>query len=307
MKWKLVLAVLLILSLMFATSDFSHGQAQTQYSLNLEEITWNHSTISVLIIIQDNESWWAPSYLNATLRAIGEWNHAILDFASNHTNHAYLSKLKMVPTVAHTIDSGFDTCISWTKRLLNATDNIGYTNTWHGVPSGIIMNSTISLAAEDSGGDVLKEVDMQNVALHELGHSLGLGHCNYSGDVMYPRLTLNHPVEGLSTLDLFGVSTVFQWMSNSSNPPYSPQQSSLTLPSSITYRHLTIAYEDLPPAPPSPSPLQTLLTYILNLLTYVIRFILRPELLIPLLIVILVVVVVEILLFARVEKAKTTT
>jgi predicted Zn-dependent protease len=308
MKWKLVLAVLLILSLMFGISDFSYAQAQSQYSLNLEEITWNHSTISVLIIVLDSESWWAPSYLNATLRAIGEWNYAILDFASNYTNYAYLSKLRMVPTVAHTIDSGFDVYISWTKRPLNATGDIGYTNTWHKVPSGIIVNSTISLASEDLRGYVLNEVDMQNIALHELGHSLGLGHSSYLGDVMYPKYTLNQPVEGLSTLDLYGVSTVFQWMSNSSqfNPADIPQKSSLTLPSSITYRYLSISYEDLPPVPPSPSPLQTLLTYILNLSTYIIRFILRPELLIPLVIVILVVVVVEIL-FARLKKAKRPT
>jgi len=299
MTWKLVLAVLLILSLMFGISDFSHAQAQTQGSLNLEEITWNHATISGLIIMQDSESWWAPSYLNATLRAIGEWNHAIQDFASNYTNYAYLSKLKIISTIAHTIDPGFDAYISWAKKPPSATDHIGYTNTWHRVPSGIIKNSTISLASEDSGGYVLNEVDMQNIALHELGHSLGLGHSSYLGDVMYSKYTLNQPVEGLSTLDLYGVSTVFQWMLNSSNSPYSPQQSSVTLPSNIQYRYLPIYYEDLPPAPPSLSPLQTLLIYI-------IRIIRRPELLIPIVIVILVAVVIEIL-YVRVEKARRPT
>jgi predicted Zn-dependent protease len=305
MKWKLVLAVLIILSLMLAISDFSHAQGQAQYSLDLEEITWNHSTISVLIIIQDTESWWALSYLNATLRAIGEWNHAILDFASNYTNYAYLSKLKIISTIAHTIDPGFDAYISWAKKPPSATDHIGYTNTWYKVPSGIIKNSTISLASEDLGGYVLNEVDMQNVALHELGHSLGLGHSSYLGDVMYPKYTLNQPVEGISTLDLYGVSTTFQWMSNSSNLPHSPQESSLTLPSSITYRYLPIYYEDLPSSSSSPFILQIPLTYILNLLTYIKRFMLLPELLIPLAIVILVVVIIEIL-FAHVKKAKIT-
>ena len=116
---------------------------------------------------------------------------------------------------------------------------------------------------------------------------------------MYPKYTLNQPVEGLSTLDLYGVSTVFQWILNSSNSPYSPQQSSVTLPSNIQYRYLPIYYEDLPPVPPSFSPLQTLLIYI-------IRIICRPELLIPIVIVILVAVVIEIL-YVRVEKARRPT
>jgi predicted Zn-dependent protease len=307
MKWKPVLAVSLILSLMFAISAFSQAQAQAQYSLGLQGVTWNHSTLSVLVIPQEGNSWWKSSYLNATLRAIGEWNNAILDFASNYTNFAYLSRLRMVPTISHAINSSFDVYISWTKMPFSK-DEIGYTTTWHEVPSGIITNSTISLAAEDLRGDVLNEVDMQNVALHELGHGLGLGHSNYSGDVMYPTYTLNQPVEGLSTLDLYGVSTVFQWMSDSSNTPYSPQQSSVTLPSSIPYQYLPISYADLPPVSQSPSPsqTQTLLTNILTLLTSILRFILRPELLIPLLIAISALLVTEIL-FARLQKAKRTT
>ena len=49
MRWKLVLTGLLILSLMFARSDFSQAQAQAQYSLGIEGVTWNHSTLSILI------------------------------------------------------------------------------------------------------------------------------------------------------------------------------------------------------------------------------------------------------------------
>ena len=31
---------------------------------------------------------------------------------------------------------------------------------------------------------------MQNIALHELGHGLGLGHSNYTDDLMYSLYTL---------------------------------------------------------------------------------------------------------------------
>ena len=307
MKRKQILFFLVILSLTFGLSEFLKVQAQAQYSLNLETITWNHSSIRVLIIMPENESWWNPSYLNATLRAIGEWNDAIPDFASNFTDYAYLSAIRMVPTVTYTLNYGFDVYVSWTEKSLSGADEIGITS-WslYSTPSRIIMNSTIDLTSKTLQGYILDEVDMQNLAVHELGHSLGLRHSNYTGDVMYPMLSLNplNQVQALSTLDLYGVSTVFQWMSNSINP-FSPRQSSVTLPSNITYRYIPISNDDLPLSTPYSSLWQTLLTYIQELINYTMDLVTRPEVL-TILIVILVLLVIA-FLFARPQKAKKTT
>jgi hypothetical protein len=308
MKWRLALAVSLIVSLTLGVSVLGEAQAQAHYSLGLEGLTWNHSTISVLISPQQSTSWWKPSYLNATLRAIGEWNNAIVDFANNYSNFAYLSRLRLVPTISHAMNSGFDVYISWTGTPLNnSVDEIGCTQTVYESP-GIIKNSMISLAAKDSSGYVLNEVDMQNVALHELGHSLGLEHSNYVGDIMYPKYTPKQTVQGLSTLDVYGVSTVFQWMSKST--VYVPQTSSVTLPSNIPFRYLPISYENLPPPSPFPSPspspplsiFQNLLTISLTLLTFILQFLLRPEHFIPLLIGLSAVLVTQFLL-ARLNKS----
>lgn len=276
MKWKPILAVLLILSLTFVASDFSEAEAQAQYSLDLLGITWNHSTISVLIIPQESEFWWEPSYLNATLRAIGEWNNAILDFAFNYSDFAYLSRFRMVPTIAHVLDSGFDIYITWIEESTEmGIEAIGYSEAVYKPPC-IIINNTISLAAKIPDGYVLNEIDMQNVAIHELGHSLGLEHSNYPDDIMYPNYTSRETIHALSSLDIYAVSKVFEWMSKSpqfSPPNTCPQKSPVTLPSSIPYQYLSISYEDLPPLPPSQTPLD-----------YILRFVLRPEFLIALLI-----------------------
>jgi len=124
----------------------------------------------------------------------------------------------MVPTTIYTMNSGFDVYISWTEKPPSSADEIGLTKTFYGVPSRIITNSTTALSSETLQGYVLNEVDMQNLALHKLGHSLGLGHSNHTSDIMYPMISVNplDQVQALSTLDLYGVSTVFQWMSNSS-------------------------------------------------------------------------------------------
>jgi hypothetical protein len=304
MKWKLVLGISVILSLALVASVLGVAQAQTGYSLGLQGITWNHSTISVLLIPQDSASWWRPFYLNATLRAVSEWNNAIEDFANNYSNFAYLSRLRMVPTTSYVLNSSFDVYVSWTETSSNTgVDEIGSTQNVY--ESATIINSTISLAAKDSSGYVLNEVDMQNVALHELGHSLGLGHSSYVGDVMYTKYTPNQTVRGLSTLDLYGVARVFQWMSKSPqfNPVNNSQASSVTLPSSIPYLFLPISYENLPPLivspTPSPTPYSSLLTYCLAVLTFIVRFILRPESLILLIIAISGLTVTEILVAAN--------
>jgi len=306
MKCKQILSILVILSLIFALTEFSKVQALDQYSLNLEGITWNHSTLSVLIVMPTNESWWNPSFLNATLRGISEWNNAILYFASNYTEYEYLSAIRMVPTATYTLSSGFDVYISWTETPPSGANEIGYTKTSYNVLSRIIVNSTIDLSSKTLQGYVLNEFDMQNVAVHELGHSLGLRHSNFTDDVMYQIISVKPlgQVQALSTLDLYGVSLVFQWMSNSS-PPYSPQQPSVTLPSNITYRYMPISNDDLPPATPYSSLWQTLLTYIQELKNYTLDLITRPEVL-TILIVIMVLLVIA-FLFARPHKAKKTT
>ncbi len=215
-------------------------------------ITWNHTSLSVLIVIPTNESWWNPVYVNSTLNAISEWNKATQDFSSNYTDYGYLSALRMVPTVSNTVRPGFDVYISWAQKPPNAADEIGLTKTAYIVPTRIITYTNTTLASETTLDYVLNSIDMQNLALHELGHSLGLGHSTYSNDIMYPMLSVNPlaQVQALSTLDLYGVATVFEWMSNSSSP-YSPQQSSITLPSNITYQYLPTSEAN--PSPPSPS------------------------------------------------------
>jgi len=116
----------LLFSSLFLTAGISaisqvQGQNQNNYSLQIQGLTWNRTTLNILLVTPNNESWWNPSYVNSTLRAIGQWNDAIRYFASNYSDFAYLSSLKFEPTVSNETKPGFDIYLNWTESTLANT------------------------------------------------------------------------------------------------------------------------------------------------------------------------------------------
>lgn len=293
---KTTLLVLLILSLTFLVRGFNEIEAQEQYSLDLLGNTWDHSTISVRIAPPENESWWKPYYLYASIRAVSEWNHAIQNFASNYTDFAYLSRIRLVPTIIQETNIGFDIDVTWTECCISE-QTIGQSQAYVKSPC-IITKNTIIIAGRAPSGHVMTEVDMQNLILHEIGHTLGLNHSNYSGDIMYYTVSYRETVYALSSLDVYALSKVFEWTSNStqfSSLNTCPPESSVTLPSSISYLYLPISDVDLPP-PPSQTPID-----------YITRLLLRPEILVTLSVAVTTLAIIGIYLKRRREPQKIPT
>ena len=194
---------------MAASAEF-RLKVKTTILLALQGFVWNHTTLKALVVAAYNESWWNPDDLNTAIRAIGQWNDAIAAFASNYSDFSYLSSLSIQPTVSNETQPGFDIYINWTQSPFSNGDEVGLSQIFPDYESTII-NCTVNLAAHTHHGDALNEGDMQNIALHELGHSLGLGHSNYTGDLMSAYYTLGGPAESVSTLDVYGVATLFGW------------------------------------------------------------------------------------------------
>ena len=261
-------------------------RAQTEYSIDVIGYTWNHSTISVNIIPQENETWWNPSYLNASLHGIAQWNDAIQEFASDHADFSYLLNVHLVPTVSYNVVSGFDIYIRWNCECQSEA-LIGQSQATLQSPC-IETNNTVSLAAKAPSGHVMTEVDMQNIVVHEIGHTFGLSHANNSDDVMYATVDYLETVKPVSSLDIYALSQIFEWMKNStqfSSSSMCPEQETLTLPIDINFVQFPIATENLPASSTQ------------NFFAYALALLLRPESL--MIIIVIAVVIVTIAIFLK--------
>lgn len=246
------LLFLWISSLVLASSYVSvssvNGQNQDKYSLQLQGFVWSRTTLNALVMTSDNESWWESTFLSTSLRAIGQWNEAVAGFAANYSDYSYLSNLRIQPKVSSTWQPGYDIYINWHESpFSNNTDEVGLSQISANYQNTII-NCTIKLAVHTQHGDTMNEGDMQNVALHELGHSLGLGHSNYTGDLMYPIYSMGSPAKAVSTLDVYGIATVFAWETNTSTfYPVNGLEGQVILPGNMTYQFIPVSQENARP------------------------------------------------------------
>src|SRR4030042_6473445 len=118
MALKIVVTIL-VLNLAFATCVIGEVEAQTEYSIDIAEATWDHTTIRILLIPQYNESWWDSEFINLTLQAVDMWNNALATFASTYEDFAYISNISLDPTESAGTTQAFDVTISWTENPID--------------------------------------------------------------------------------------------------------------------------------------------------------------------------------------------
>ena len=98
------------------------------------------------------------------------------------------------------------------------TDIVGET-ILHG-SNGLINSAQITIATAAFGSSFGTSL-VKQIAMHEIGHALGIGHANFKGDIMAPAINYEKVV--ISSCDVNAVSSANQWkLANSGTAPQPP-------------------------------------------------------------------------------------
>jgi Matrixin len=99
-------------------------------------------------------------------------------------------------------------------------DTVGQTRTYFD-GNGYMDRALVNIATS-AFGNTFTTAQLKQIAMHELGHTLGLGHANFNGDLMSP--VINHESGGISECDISGVFEANQWnrAGSGSGIPVSP-------------------------------------------------------------------------------------
>jgi len=167
----------------------------------------------------DSDSISGTRYRELAKEAIEEWKSVLDDFANSNQIHSRLGNIEF--EIVDECDIA-DIRIAW-----------NYSHQYNGFtrfepPSGSIVFSRITIAKHhgpiiQNTGDpipsnttleVRTQKEIKSVVKHEFGHALGLGHCSFSGDMMYNLDQKPNTERKISKLDLEVLSQKFSIIEN---------------------------------------------------------------------------------------------
>lgn len=224
----LLLIILLIPTISLGSALDAH--AASRGSIPTEGGTWVDPTITTVIIPSSSAAWFRSSYTLDVSRAISRWTMSIAAYTDSYGSN-YLRKLNFVTCI-----SGINESLCGSPDIqVQFVESFGPQSAGLGLTSLRIQNSrvflaptTTTLAAYDpSNTTQLTDTDMINIASHEFGHALGLGHATLSRtddgtfELMFLSYgqTAGNPVNSLeapSTLDFYALAYVYDWLASSS-------------------------------------------------------------------------------------------
>lgn len=156
-------------------------------------LRWNHFPLTVYIddsfIRQKN-----PEYVTDVIKALDKWEETgIASFSVIYIPDADIT-IEWVPSLK---EKALDTLGNTDIKFINISQ------------FGIIQSATIELLTRSESRQLTSN-DMVNLALHEIGHAIGLQHTN-EDDIMNPVLTVpSKSVKEISTSDINNLKKLYE-------------------------------------------------------------------------------------------------
>ena len=156
-----------------------------------QEKTWNKTELTWKLLNDNNDGLSRDEVENTLIKAFSMWQSVSnLKFQKSSVNSSKKVDIKVL-----FVEGSHNNSIQLIK--INEHSNTFLLKIKEGLVSNIHFNDAHNFTVNSTNG-----ISLLHVALHEIGHSLGLGHSYHISSVMYPFQSPSHPNLKLSEDDV---------------------------------------------------------------------------------------------------------
>lgn len=210
--WKSYLSLVLVATLLLSLtgSEVNSALGNPADTIEVEEFRWSRFPLKVLV---DMNQWSTPDYAVGVHEALNSWLHSIWNYTNNYGSNQlrnidfsfYMSNVNAT--------SNYDVFITFSPdEMPPGSSVVGLTYTqWDNSTHQPIAPIRINVTTYHG---TIYDLFVKNVAMHEFGHALGVGHASSQTtsngpELMYPR-SIKDQITYPSTLDIYALTQLYQ-------------------------------------------------------------------------------------------------